>query len=267
MRTTLILSYLLLGSLFIGVIVACRGADPTPTTTSALSPFPTTRTSIPKLTAVPLQPGTPALGTPTATTAPTPNPTPVPGPVWTLELTITPLELVDDRLRESRATGPDRLILGMNPKCERELASQRVGCLGPTGFPSLEGLDLVRVYICHPDSYPPNCSEQKRADGTPLPLLSTSFTSRNAIQKWVVEVAPTPQLKQITFSWDQARLRQQLEGRVDVRIVQGQDIIDIVQSTNNYTLVLGPESEKGSFLICSRMTGVPFQSGCPFQFP
>ena len=269
MRRTLILRSLLVGSLFLAVVVACRAPSPTPTATP--NAIPTAQTTIPSptitLAATPFRPGTPDHATPVAPATQTPRPTPVPGPVWTLELTITPLELVNDQLRESRAAGPDRLILGMSQKCEGALAIERVGCLGPADFPGLPGLDLFRVYLCHPASYPPMCSQQRLPDGNPLPLLSISVTPRVPVQKWVVEVAPNFQLEQVTFSWDQARLRRQLEGKVNLRIVYGQDIVDIVESTNTYTLVLGPESNRASFLICSQIIGGPSQSRCPLQFP
>ena len=96
--------------------------------------------------------------------------------MWTLELRITPLELADGEEREARVTAPSRLILGMNRICERPSAIERVGCTGRADFPSLGGMNFLRVYLCHPETYPPACKAQQLSDGSPLPLLSKSFT-------------------------------------------------------------------------------------------
>ena len=74
-------------------------------------------------------------------------------------------------------------------------------------------------------------------------------------------------MARITFSWDQQLLREELEGKMLLRIVRGQDVIDIIQSTDTFTLDLAEGFSSAAFLICSPDGWSPFGHPVPDRVP
>ena len=94
--------------------------------------------------------------------------------------------------------GIGNLFLGLAEECP----ASPVECRGSfVPFPT-SGLEVVKVYLCHPAGYPTPCIERTLPDGRPWPRFLFSRLSPDAeVRSWVVEVEYPGDLE-LRFSWD-----------------------------------------------------------------
>ena len=117
-------------------------------------------------------------------------------PEWNLELRITP--------DPADIAGPGNLYLGLKEGCP-----EAIGCVA--SLPPSPPMDSFQAYLCHPE-------DRRTCNG--LPRLSHSLLSRGAeVDTWLVEVRyEGPGRLNITFSWDQEGLREQLRAQRATKI-------------------------------------------------
>ena len=160
--------------------------------------------------------------------------------------------------------GIGNLFLGLAEECP----ASPVECRGSfVPFPT-SGLEVVKVYLCHPAGYPTPCIERTLPDGRPWPRFLFSRLSPDAeVRSWVVEVEYPGDLE-LRFSWDVSGL----PGPEELNLV----IVDPDRkiAVNNpppgippYRLSMVRGDETTAFLICSQAVGTPTSSSCPNSWP